>query len=264
MKTAIHFHQVLKTVRGNPVLRIQNLRILEKQSVCFYGLSHEVQEMITNQITGAYPPEKGTVSIFGRDSRQFAEKFWFEFVGDFGIFASSTPFLENASIGENLASMFRGKQPPIKEPRLSAAVLRMANLVQLTITDLSKIMNEASDLLRMKVRLARSLALHPRILILRDPTALSTSEGSRKLSELLKVARRKLKFTMILFTSDRWLLQEVAERVIFLDSNTGAVVENRLRRWYHYVLPFLKPARASLIQLTRNISKYKSGRSTQV
>ena len=264
MKTAIHFHHVVKLVRGNPVLRIQDLRIPERQRLSFFGLSHEVEEIITNQITCAYPPEEGTISIFGKDSRKIAEASWFEFLGDFGIYSSSTPFLENASIGENLAAMFRGKEPPIQEPKLSAAVLRMANLVQLTITELSNIMNDAPDILRMKVRLARALALHPRILIVREPTANVSSEIAKKFADLLKMAQRKLKFTMILFTSDRLLIQQVAERVVFLNSETGVVVENRLRRWYHYVLPFLKPARASLVELTRNISKYKSGKNTKV
>jgi ABC-type transporter Mla maintaining outer membrane lipid asymmetry ATPase subunit MlaF len=264
MKTAIHFHRVLKTSGTNRVLRIQDLKVVERECVALYGLSHELVEIITNHITCAYQPEQGTVRIYGKDSRQITESSWFEFVGDFGIYVASAPFLENASIGENLAAMFRGNQAAMQEPKLSAAVLRLANLVQLTITDLSKIMNHASGLLRMKVRLARTVALHPKILILRDPTEGLIPESSRKFADLLKMLRRKLKFTIVLFSSDRWLLQELADRVLFLNPESGVIIENRIRRWYHYVLPFLRPARATLIQLSQNISKHKSGRNTQV
>jgi len=264
MKTAIHFHRVLKMAGGNPVLRIQDLKIFERECVAFYGLSGDLIEIINNQITCVYPPDRGTVYIFGKDSRQIAEKSWFEFVGEFGIYLSSSPLLENASIGENLAVMYRGKEPSLQEPRLSASVLRLANLVQLTITDLSKITHEASSLLRMKARLARSLAMNPKILILRNPTENLLHEDAQRFLELLNIAKRKLKFTIVLFSSDRWLLQELARRVIFLNAETGDIVENRLRGWYHYVLPFLKPARATLIQLSRNISKHKYGRNTKV
>jgi ABC-type transporter Mla maintaining outer membrane lipid asymmetry ATPase subunit MlaF len=264
MKIAIHFHKVLKMVHGKAVLRIQDLKIYERQSVVFFGLTHEVEEMITNQITCAYAPEQGNVLIYGRDSREIAEKSWFKILGDFGIYDNSSPFLENASVGENLAAMFRGKEPTIKEPKLSTAVLRLANLVQLTITDLSKIMNEAVVSLRMKVRLARALALSPRVLILRNPTADLNPADARKLIQLMRTARRKLKFTIVLFTSDRWVVPDIADRVIFLNSETGVIVENQLRRWYHYVLPFLKPSRARLVQLSRNILKYKSGSNSKV
>ena len=150
------------------------------------------------------------------------------------------------------------------ESRLSAAVLKLANLVHLTITDLSKIMNEAASLLRMKVRLARALAFRPKVVILREPTEELSREVSQRMLDLLKRVRRKWKFTLILFTSDIWLLQELAEKVLFLNPQSGMVVENELRGWYHNVLPFLKPSPAKLLQLSRDILQYGRGKGSRV
>jgi ABC-type transporter Mla maintaining outer membrane lipid asymmetry ATPase subunit MlaF len=264
MKPVIHFQQTVKMIHGHPPLRIDDLRIYEKECVAFYGLTEDIAEIITNQITGAYAPEEGSIYIHGNDSREITDTSWFDFVGNFGIYSTSAPLQENASIGENIAMIFRSQDSSLDESRLSAAVLKLANLVHLTITDLSKIMNEASSLLRMKVRLARALAFRPSVVILREPTEEVSREVSQKLLDLLKRVRRKWKFTLLLFTSDIWLLQEVAERVLFLNPQTGIIVENQLRGWYHSVLPFLKPSPAKLLQLSRSILQYGQVKSSRV
>jgi ABC-type transporter Mla maintaining outer membrane lipid asymmetry ATPase subunit MlaF len=264
MKTVIHFQQTVKMVHGNPSLRIDDLRIYEKECVAFYGLGEEVAEIITNQITGAYPPEEGSVYIQGNDSREITDTSWFDFVDDFGIYSASAPLQENASIGENIAMIFRSQDSAIDESRLSSAVLKLANLVHLTITDLSKIMNEAASLLRMKVRLARALAFRPKVVILREPTEQLSRDVSHKMLDLLKRVRRKWKFTLILFTGDIWFLQEFAERILFLNPQTGVIVENQLREWYHNLLPFLKPSPAKLLQLSRDILQYGDRKGSKV
>ena len=264
MKTVIHFQQTVKMVHGHFSLRIDDLRIYEKESVAFYGLSEDVIEIITNQITCAYAPEEGSVYIHGNDSREITDTSWFDFVGDFGIYSTSTPLQENASIGENIAMIFRIQDSGMDETRLSSAVLKLANLVHLTITDLSKIMNEAASLVRMKARLARALAFHPKIVILREPTEGLSREVAQRLLDLLKRVRRKWRFTLLLFTSDIWFLQEVAERVLFLNPQTGMILENQLRGWYHNVLPFLKPSPVKLLQLSRDILQYGRGKGSRV
>jgi len=263
MKTAIHFSNFVKMSHGKS-LRIQQLNVSEKECLAFYGLPDDFAELLINSMTCAYPPEEGSISIYGKDSRTLSEEMWFEFLGRFGVFASGARLQENASIGENLATVYRTRDPMMNETRLSSSVLKIANLVQLTITDLSKIMSEASQLLRMKARLGRALALHPKLLLLREPTADLSRDVAQKLVPLVRNARRKLKPTIVIFSRDGWLLQELADRVVFLNPESGAIVENSLRGWYHYLLPFLKPTRTKRLELTRDISKYGTKKSTKV
>lgn len=251
MKTVVHFQDVVKTLRGIPSLRINDLRIYERESVAFFGLPHEHTEMILNQMTGAYIPDEGTVSILGTDSRDISdEKLWFQFVENFGIFSSQQEFQEGVSIGENIAMLYRLHNEPMEEPQLSASVLNLANLVQLTITDLSRMMSEATSSLRMKVRLGRAFAYHPKVIILCNPTEELNTEVSEQLVELIKRAKRKLRFTLVLFTSNVWLVEQSADRVIFLNPMHGLYVENQLRGWYHKLFPFLKPSSSQLLQLS--------------
>jgi ABC-type transporter Mla maintaining outer membrane lipid asymmetry ATPase subunit MlaF len=257
MKTAVAFDKVEKFVRSSPILRLDDLRISERESVAFYGLPPEHAEIIVNLMTGATLPDEGSVRILGTDSRAVAEeRDWFEFVENFGIYDTHHSFQEGVSIGENVASLYRLKNESMEEPQLSAAVLKIANLVQLTITDLSKMIGEATPLMQSKIRLSRALAYQPRILILLYPTESFTLEVSRQFAELLKRTKRKQRYTLVLFTSDIHLAELVADRVIFLNPISGLFIENQLRGWYHRLLPFLDPAPERLLQLSRDILQH--------
>ncbi len=217
-----------------------------------------------HQITGAYAPEEGNIFIYGANSRDLSETTWFEYVGNFGIYSAAIPFRDRSSIGENIAILFRSQNPSIEEPHLSAAVLHLASLVQLTITDLSYSMGQASSLLRMKARLARSLAYKPKLVVFYEPTEDLSQDVTRKLLELIRRTKRKLKYISILFTSDVRFIQQLANRVLFLNPQSGVLIENQLRGWYHNMLPFLQPSPAKLLQLARDILQHSGTRITKV
>jgi ABC-type transporter Mla maintaining outer membrane lipid asymmetry ATPase subunit MlaF len=250
MKTAIHFQNAFKSLSGSSVLRISDLKIVERESIGFYGLPTELIEIVINELTGAYDLDEGSVTIFDTDTRDMDERSWFRFVEKVGIYKPESVLQESLSIGENVASYLRARNDAIEEPQLSAMVLKIANLVQLTITELSKQMSDATAVQRVKVHLSRTFAYHPAIVVASDPTSAQDEEVSRKFVEIVKRARRKLKFTLLFFTSDLWLLEQLADRAIFLNPRDGHFVENQLRGWYHKLLPFLNPSPGRLLQLS--------------
>jgi ABC-type methionine transport system ATPase subunit len=249
MKTVVHFQNAFRSLRSGAVIRISDLKIQERESVAFYGLLPEHIETLVNQISGVHELEEGNLTILGKNTRRMDERSWFQFFEKLGIYNSQPVFQESASIGENVASLYRVRNDLMEEPQLSASVLALANLVQLSITDLSKQMSEATPVQRMKVRMSRALAYSPALLIICDSEN-AQPEVTSKLAELIRKARRKLKLTLILFSSDLWLIEQLAERVVFLNPNDGQFVENQLRWWYHKLLPFLKPSPAQLLQLS--------------
>src|SRR5687767_12077706 len=137
MKTAIRFQNTVKNLPGVPPVCIDDLHIYDRECVAFYGLPEEIVKTITNEIMVACIPEAGNLYLYGTESRNVPEAVWFHFIEHFGIFTPASTFVESASIGENIARHFRSQNQSMEEPQLSAAVLNLANLVQLTITDLS-------------------------------------------------------------------------------------------------------------------------------
>lgn len=257
MKTAIRFENVVKNFHGTPLLRIDDLSIAEKECVAFYGLPEEFSEPLINLVTGATIPDEGTLKILGMDVREIDEESdWFQFVEKVGIYGSQSPLQEGVSIGENIAALYRAGNESMEEPRLSTSVLSLANLVHLTIADLAKLVSEASSSLRMKIKLARALAHRPSILVLTDPTTDLAPEFYREFVELIRRTRRKLKFTLLFFTNDIWLLEQLSDRVIFLNPASGLFIENHLREWYHKLFSFLSPSPTQLLKLSQDVLQY--------
>src|SRR5438045_968434 len=120
MKTAVHFQNVVKSLRAIPALRIDDLRITERESAAFYGLPPEHSEILTNLMTGVTDPEEGTVEILGLKSDQMNdEQSWFDLFQKIGIYTSQHWFQQGVSIGENVAAFFRHRNEAIEEPQLS-------------------------------------------------------------------------------------------------------------------------------------------------
>lgn len=262
MKTAIRFENVVRNFHGMPLLRIDDLRIAEGECLAFYGLPPEYSEPLVSLITGATVPDDGVLELLGTDSREINEESeWFSFVENFGIYSSQQLLHESASIGENIAALYRLHNDSMEEPQLSASVLSLANLVHLTITDLSKMVGESTASLRMRIRLARALAYRPRVVVLVDPTADLGPELFREFVELIRRTRRKLHYTLILVTSDIWLMEQLADRVLFLNPSSGLFIENQLRGWYHRLFPFLSPSPSDLLRLSQDVLQY--GRMTR-
>lgn len=265
MKTAIRFENVVKNSHGSPLLRIDDLRIAEGECVAYYGLPDVFSEPLINLVTGATMPDEGVLEILGTDVREISDEAeWFRFVENVGIYGSHQSPQDGVSIGENIAALYRLKDESMAEPQLSASVLALANLVHLTITDLSRMVGEASATLRMKIRLARALAYHPKILVLTDPTTDLAPELFREFVELIRRTRRKLRYTLLFFTSDIWLLEQLSDRVIFLNPVSGLFIENQLREWYHRLFSFLSPPPSQLLKLSQDVLQYgRSVRTTE-
>src|ERR1051325_6718755 len=118
IKAAIHFQNAIKFLRGMPQIQVQDLRIYERESIGFYGLPRDFVESLANQMTGASVPDEGSVTILGIDSRQISDdRFWFRFVENFGIYNSQPVFQEGASIGENVAMLYRLRNESMEEPQ---------------------------------------------------------------------------------------------------------------------------------------------------
>lgn len=257
MKTAICFQNVVKKSHGIPMLHIDDLSIAEGESLAFYGLPEEYSELLINLLTGATIPDEGALKILGTDVREINDETeWFQFVENVGIYGTQNSLQEGVSIGENIAALYRVRNDSTEEPQLSASVLALANMVHLTIADLAKLVGEASASLRMKIKLARALAYHPAVLVLTEPTSELAPELFREFVELIRRTRRKLHYTLLFFSSDIWLLEQLSDRVIFLNPASGLFIENQLREWYHRLFSFLSPSPSRLLRLSQDVLQY--------
>jgi ABC-type Fe3+/spermidine/putrescine transport system ATPase subunit len=193
---------------GNPVLHGVSVEVADGEVVCLLGPSGCGKTTLLRIVAGLEQADRGQVLLDGRNlatapvhQRQFG--FMFQ---DFALFPHRT-VAENVAFGLRMAGSPR--------PQISARVQEMLRLVNLEGYGERSIF-ALSGGERQRVALARSLAPHPRLLLLDEP--LGSLDRTLR-DELMNELRRILKavhVTALYVTHDQQEAFAVADRLVVM------------------------------------------------
>ena len=217
----VELRDVQKDYRGLRPLRIRHLQLRQGQTVALVGFDAVAAEVLVNLITGASVPDAGDVFVFGRSTSALADSdAWLASLDRFGILSARAVLLDELTVEQNLAMPFTLELDPIPDTVRSDVQL-LAGEAGLSASDLARPVAALAPLGRLRVRLARAIALHPGILLAEHPNA---SVPSNDVSEFAAdyrrvVARRGI--ASLTLTADRAFATAVAEQVFTLQPATG-------------------------------------------
>ena len=210
-------------------LRIERLQISPGESVALIGLDRPAAEVFINLITGASLPDTGVVTIFGRPTGDITDSTdWLTTLDRFGIVSERAVLLDGLSVIQNLAVPFSlDIEPPQPDVRERAVVLAQEvglaeRLWNVRIADLGAIE-------RVRVRLARALAMDPSLLILEHPSAtLEGADAPSLAADVRAIADRRGAATITLTMDAKFAA--ASSRVLTLQPATGRLTEGRFGR----------------------------------
>ena len=211
-------------------LRIEYLTVAAGEQVAILGLDQPAAEVFVNLITGASLPDSGSVHLFGRDTAEIRDAAdWLSTLDRFGIVSDRGALLDMFSVIQNLAVPFSLEiEPPADDIRQQAqALAREAGLPDETWE------RRAADLesaLRLRVRLARALALNPSVLILEHPSATVERDAIGSLARDVRQISERRGAAAISLTMDRQFADAATSRVLTLEPATGRLREGRFSR----------------------------------
>jgi ABC-type transporter Mla maintaining outer membrane lipid asymmetry ATPase subunit MlaF len=224
---------VQKDYRGLRPLRIQHLELHEGQSLALLGFDRITAEVFVNLVTGATMPDAGDVRAFGQSTLDISDgDAWLASLDRFGILSERAVLLDQLTVAQNLAVPFSLELDPIPEA-VRRDVVRVAGEVGLDDTDLPRTVAEIAPPARLRVRLARAIALSPRVLLSEHPNAsLSPDDVPAFAADLARViAARGL--ASVTLTADRTFAAAVSEHVFTLEPGTGELkAAAGWRRWF--------------------------------
>jgi ABC-type multidrug transport system ATPase subunit len=227
---------VSKNYLGLRPLRIEKLQVRPGERVALLGLDQAMAATFVNLVTGATLPDRGTVTIFGRTTASIDNSAdWLPIVDRFGIVSERAVLLEAFSVLQNLAMPFTLEiDPPPDEFRERAASL--AEEVRLPDVLWSRPVAELNAVDRLRLRIARALALDPSVLVLEHVSAgLAAGAAAAIGTEIRQVAERRA-CAVLVATLDRRFAEAVATRVLTHEPATGSVAEpprSLLQRLFH-------------------------------
>jgi phospholipid/cholesterol/gamma-HCH transport system ATP-binding protein len=224
---------VVKDYRGLRPLRIQQFELRQGQSVTLLGFDQITAEVFVNLVTGAIIPDAGDVRVFGESTADIRDgDAWLASLDRFGILSERAVLLDQLTVAQNLAVPFSLELDPISDT-VRRDVQRLAGEVGLDDGDLPKAVAALPPPARLRVRLARAIALTPRVLLSEHPNAsLGPDDVPAFAADLARViAARHL--ASVTLTADRTFAAAISEQVLTLQPGTGELkAAAGWRRWF--------------------------------
>ena len=168
---AIEMVGVSRRHAGPAPLRLRHLVVAAGDRRVIAGLDRGAAEMFVLLVTGAALPDEGTVRIDGRDTREIStDTAWLASLDRFGIVTERAVLIDKLPIQANVALPLTLSIDPMTDS-VRAHVERLADEVGLARARLSAPAASLTASERLRLHLARALALDPGVLLLEHPTA---------------------------------------------------------------------------------------------
>ncbi len=232
MPPAIEFHNVVKNYQALRPLRVAALAVAEGQRVSLTGLDRAGAELFVNLVNGAVVPDEGEVRVFGRRTTQIADGTeWLASLDQFGVLTERAVLLEGSSLAQNLALPFTLEIDPMSA-EVRARVEGLARETELAEDRLDRPVGDAPPAIRMRVHLARALAIGPRVLMLEHPTASLERSDVEPFARLIRRISENRKLTIVALSADNAFCNIVADEAWTLHPGTGKLSSARgWRSW---------------------------------
>jgi ABC-type polar amino acid transport system ATPase subunit len=201
-------------------LRVAQLTVTAGEQIAIVGFDQPAAEVFISLVMGAAVPDTGTVRAFGKLTTDIADSTeWLGSLDRFGIVSDRAPLLDMLSVVQNLSMPFSLEiEPPAPDVRARAEAL--ARDVGLDAV-LEQPVGSLGAGQKLRVRLARAIALEPGIVILEHPSAtLGPSERNEVARDMHRVIAAR-RIAAITLTMDRDYAASAAATVLTLDPANG-------------------------------------------
>lgn len=231
VSAAIQFTAISKDYRSLRPLRIRHVAVAVGERVALIGLDDGASQTVLDLIAGATIPDEGEVHILGRSTREVqSPDEWLGFLDAIGLVTPRAVLLESLSVMQNvaLALTVRLDPPSAEDAAVAEALAEETGLSKDTFAQAASDLGPAA---RLRVRLARALALRPSVLAVEHPTdGLSDAESATFASDLARIASTR-RLGVLVLTADRRFAARACHRTLQVRPATGEVDEPRAWRW---------------------------------
>jgi len=200
---------LVKDYHGLRPLRMRELVVMPGSIVSIAGLDAPAAETFVNLVTGAALPDEGEVTLFGQDTRAITDSHaWLKQLDGLGMITARGILIEAFSVLQNIAMSYTLDVDPV-DPRIVPQAGALARSVGIADECFDLPAGRVSGDVKMRVHLARSLALEPKLLIAEHPSAgLPPEAVARFGADLARVAQAR-GVALIAITADDALAKAV-------------------------------------------------------
>jgi len=228
-----------------------NLEVFRGEIIGIVGGSGQGKSVLLRVITGLVSPDKGTISVFGRNVRELNREEKVDMESRWGVLFQDGALFSALTVLQNIQVPMREHLDLPQSIMDDLAYLKLA-MVGLPPTAADKFPSELSGGMRKRAGLARALSLDPEIVFLDEPTAGLDPIGASAFDQLIRKLQQTLDLTVYMVTHDLDTIFTVCDRVAVLADKkivrTGTPEELRSRPLHPWIEEYFCGERARAAQ----------------
>jgi phospholipid/cholesterol/gamma-HCH transport system ATP-binding protein len=211
----IHVRGLKKSFGHKNVLRNINLDITRGENVVVLGRSGSGKSVMLQCVVGMLAPDKGVLKVLGNNITEIDETELKKLRTKIGFLFQGGALYDSMTLRENmefpLTRILRIKDQKEIDRRVNE-VLDSVGLMEA----IDKMPSDLSGGMRKRAGLARTLIVHPEIMLYDEPTTGLDPITSREISNLILEVQKKYKTTSMIITHDMECANITSDRVLII------------------------------------------------
>jgi len=215
MQKVIEIKDLTKRFKSNEVLKGLSLSVQKGENLVLIGKSGEGKSVTLKCITGLMTTDGGSIKVFDREVASLNEDELKDMRCRIGFLFQGSALYDSMTVKENLAFPLRRVLRMKDEKEIDERSTQVLEAVGL-IDTINKMPGELSGGMRKRLALARTLIVHPEIILYDEPTTGLDTITSREISELILEMKEKYNTTSLIVTHDIPCAKIVADRIVVM------------------------------------------------
>jgi len=211
-EVAISIQGLHKSFGQLQVLKGMDITVQQGENLAVLGRSACGKSVLIKLIAGMLVPDKGTITVLGKQVNTLHEKEWQLLRLTIGFSFQGSALYDSMTVRENIEFPLIRNKRKLTRAEINKAVEAVLDDVGL-LNAVDQWPSELSGGQRKRVGIARTLVLHPQIMLYDEPTSGLDPLTCVEINHLINEVQTKYNTTSIIITHDLTCAKNTSDRV---------------------------------------------------
>lgn len=214
-EVVIYIRNLYKSFDDNKVLQGVDLDLHKGENVVVLGRSGSGKSVLIKIIAGLLPPDEGIVKVLNEDVTNLNKKELLELRLKMGFLFQGSALYDSMTVKDNLKFPLIRNVRHISKKEIDSAIAEVLEAVELSQT-INQYPSELSGGQKKRIAIARTLILHPDIMLYDEPTAGLDPITSIDINKLIIDVQERYQTSSIIITHDLTCAKMTGDRILML------------------------------------------------